>query len=78
MPFLIKINCPGSLELIFNFNNRCKNEIADKDEKICSRFSDTVFHWIDFTDNGLHRDLPRAWELRIQLYGPIYCELESP
>lgn len=28
-----------------------------------SRFSDTVFHEIDFTDYGLHRDYPPAWKL---------------
>ena len=38
-----------------------QNFIEGKNEKICSRFSETVSHKIDF--NG-HRDRPPAWELR--------------
>ena len=40
--------------------NRCRNEIADHYEEICSRFSDTASHKIDFTSYGLHRDHPQA------------------
>ena len=33
----------------YDVSKRCKNEIEDKSEKICIRFSDTVSHKIDFT-----------------------------
>ena len=43
-----------------------KNEIKDNNEKICSRFSDTVSNEIDFTPYGLQIDQPPAWELKLQ------------
>ena len=45
----------------------CKNEIHDYDEKVCSQFSDTVSHKIDFKTYGLFRDYPPAWGLKIAL-----------
>ena len=32
-----------------NFDKRCKNDIDDNNEKICSRFIDTVSYEIEFT-----------------------------
>ena len=46
----------------FDFNNRCQNEIEDKNEKIRSRFGNTLSQKIDFMILGLHRDYPPAWE----------------
>ena len=49
-------------EFFFNFdyNDVCKNEIEDNNEKICCRFGDTVSKKIDFTDYGLYRGHPPA------------------
>ena len=33
----------------FDFYFRCKNEIEDKNEKICNRFNDTVSQEMPFT-----------------------------
>ena len=41
--------------------------IEDKNEKICSRFSDTVCHKIDFTAYGLNIDHPPALALNFLL-----------
>ena len=32
-----------------NFDKRCKNDIDDNNDKICSRFIDTVSYEIEFT-----------------------------
>ena len=42
---------------------RCKNRIENKIEKICSRFSYTVFHKIHFTVNCPHKDHSPVLEL---------------
>ena len=50
----------------FDFNYiRYKNEIQDIKEKICSPFSKTVSHKMDFSTYGLHWDHPPAWELSV-------------
>ena len=41
-------------------------KIEDKNEKICSRFNETMSHKIDSTIYGLHRDHPPAWELKFE------------
>ena len=48
--------------IFFNLdcNNLCKNEIECNNEKISSRFTNTVTHKIDFTTNRSHRDHPPA------------------
>ena len=48
----------------FDFNNRCKNEIADNIEKSRSRFTDTVSEKVDFMIYGLQRGHPQAWDLK--------------
>ena len=60
----------GKEFLIKNLNgdNMFKNEIQDKNEKLCTRFSDTISHKFDFTAYGLHRDHPPAWVLGITKY----------
>ena len=50
----------------FYFNKRCKNEIEYNNEKIFSRFSESVSNKIDFMAYGYHRDQPPAWELIIE------------
>ena len=42
----------------------CKNEIADKKENICSRFSDKIAQKIDFTAVALYRDYPPVRKLK--------------
>ena len=51
----------------FDFDNRFKNEIEDNNEKIWSRFSDTVSQKNDFTADGLQLDNPPAKELNNQI-----------
>ena len=41
-----------------------KNEIEENNEKISSRFSDTMSNKIDLIAYGLHRDQPPARELK--------------
>ena len=51
----------------FYFKNRCKNELDDGNEKINCRFTDTVFHDIDYTAYGHQRDRPPALDLIIKI-----------
>ena len=50
---------------------RGKNEIEVKIKKICSRFSATGSHQIDFTAYGFHKDHPPTWKLRSELLAPL-------
>ena len=52
----------------FDFRKRCKNQIEVNDDKIYSRFNYTVSHENDFTAYDLHRDHPKAWESKIELW----------
>ena len=52
--------CKNGNELDGVFCNSCKNEFEHNEEKICSRFSDSVSPDIDFMALGLHGDHPRA------------------
>ena len=54
---------PSSFNLTKNISDKWTIYKFHSNTKICSRFSDKVFHKIDFTANGLHKDHPLAWEL---------------
>ena len=62
---------------IFICNKKCRNEIKDNNEKIRSRFNDTVVHKIDFTTFGFQMDNPLAWALKL-IYSRqfIFFEIE--
>ena len=51
--------------LFLVFNKMCIKEIEDNNEKICSRFSDTVSHKFEFTAHGLFWGHPCAWGLTL-------------
>ena len=46
----------------FDFNQRCKNEIEDNNEKYAVD-SAIQLAKINFTDYGIHRDNSPSWEL---------------
>ena len=54
---------PSSFNLTKNISDKWTIYMFQSNTKICSRFSDKVFHKIDFTANGLQKDHPLAWEL---------------
>ena len=56
----------SALEIKIFFTPTNQNEMADHNEKICSRFRDSE---IDFTLVDLHRDYPPAWELNLSEVG---------
>ena len=61
-------------------NNRCKNQIEDKNEKytdkrkIYIRFSDTVFRKIYFMVNGPCRDHPSMWVIQSFISDIFFAE----
>ena len=48
----------------FDFNNVCKNEFEDNNEKSCSRFENRVPLKSDFRAEWTPESNPTAWELR--------------
>ena len=51
----------------FDFNNRRKYEIQDKNEKISGLFNNTVFYKIHFSAFEIYRDRPPTWKLKYMM-----------
>ena len=56
--------CPGFSFVNFDFENGCKNEFEDGNEKLCRRFKNRVSRKIDFKADWTHESIPTAWELK--------------